>query len=150
MPKWVFHHTVDAFSAEEKRTIAEGMTKLYSSVGLPPFYSNTHFIEFEPENIYCGGVPQKSVTTVAIYHVARTFGSPQIQDFFMKALDDVLRPILKPKGIKWESAIYEGDIEYWRINGLIPPAQGSEMEKKWFDANAITDEEELLLKQPRP
>ncbi|KAI0174690.1 putative oxalocrotonate tautomerase enzyme-domain-containing protein [Pestalotiopsis sp. NC0098] len=127
MPKWVFHHTVDAFSAEEKREIAEGMTKIYSSVGLPPFYSNTHFIEFEPENIYCGGVPQKSVTTIAIYHA-----NP------------------KPKGIKWESAIYEGDIEHWRINGLIPPAQGSEMEKKWFDANAITDEEELFLKQPRP
>ncbi|KAF9771384.1 hypothetical protein IL306_010976 [Fusarium sp. DS 682] len=104
MPKWVFHHTAGTFSPEDKRQIAQGMTKIYSSVGLPPFYSNTHFIE----------------------------------------------PIMKPKGIKWEMAIYEGDIEYWRINGIRPPAQGSALEKKWFDANQITDEEELFRTQERP
>ncbi|RTE80249.1 hypothetical protein BHE90_005262 [Fusarium euwallaceae] len=150
MPKWVFHHTAGAFTAEEKQQIAKGMTKIYSSVGLPPFYSNCHFIEFQADSIYAGGETPKALTTVAIYHVARTFANDEIQDLFMQGLDDTLRPILKPKGIKWESAIYEGDIEYWRINGLIPPSQGSEMEKKWFEANQITDEEDLLRNQKRP
>ncbi|EWZ28980.1 hypothetical protein FOZG_17279 [Fusarium oxysporum Fo47] len=126
------------------------MTKIYSSVGLPPFYSNTHFIELNADSIFAGGESPKALTTVSIYHVARTLATPDVQDFFMKALDDVLRPIMKPKGIKWELAIYEGDIEYWRINGIRPPAQGSEMEKKWFDANQVTDEEELFRAQERP
>ncbi|KAL7762822.1 hypothetical protein ACKLNR_006180 [Fusarium oxysporum f. sp. zingiberi] len=150
MPKWVFHHTAGAFSFEEKRQIAQGMTKIYSSVGLPPFYANTQFIEFDPESLFTGGEPAKNTTTVAIYHVARTFATSEIEDFFFKALDDVLRPVMKTKGIKWELAIYEGAIEHWRINGLIPPAQGSEMEKKWYAANTITDEEELFSSQVRP
>lgn len=68
----------------------------------------------------------------------------------MRAFDDVLRPILKPKNVKWESAIYEGNIEYRRVNGLIPSAQGSEMEKTWFEANRTVNEEELFRNQKRP
>ena len=150
MPKWVFHHTAGAFTADEKKQIAQGMTRIYSSVGLPPFYAHAHFIEFPPDSIFAGGETPRLLATIAIYHVARTFGNKETQDFFMKAFDDVVRPIMKPKGIKWESAIYEGDIEYWRINGLIPPAQGSDMEKKWFEANEITDEDQMLRNQPRP
>lgn len=150
MPKWIFYHTAGAFTPEEKKTIAEGMTNIYSSIGLPRFYANCQFIELPRDSIYAGGEPAHNLTTVAIYHVARTFQSDEIQDMFMKGFDDVLRPVLKPKGIKWESAIYEGNVAYWRINGLIPPSQGSEMEKKWADANRMTDEEELFKNQPRP
>lgn len=150
MPKWLFHHTAGAFTAAEKKQIAQGMADIYSSFGLPRFYTNTQFVEFPRDSIYIGGEEAKSVTTLSIYHVARTFASPEIQDAFFKALDDVIRPIMKPKGLKWESALYEGDVEYWRMNGLRPPKQGSDMEKKWFAANAITDEEELFRKQARP
>jgi hypothetical protein len=68
----------------------------------------------------------------------------------MKAFDDVMRPVCKPKNIMWESAIYEGAREYWRINGLIPPSQGSETEKQWAEANRIVGEDEMLQAQPRP
>ncbi|CAG9950234.1 unnamed protein product [Clonostachys rosea f. rosea IK726] len=127
MPKWVIHHTADAFTAAEKQQIANGMTQIYSSVGLPRFYSHAHFIEFPTEDIYSGGL-----------------------HFFMKAFDDVMRPVCKPKNIMWESAIYEGAREYWRINGLIPPSQGSETEKQWAEANRIVGEDEMLQAQPRP
>ncbi|KAH8593077.1 putative oxalocrotonate tautomerase [Bisporella sp. PMI_857] len=150
MPKWVFHHTAGSFTAEEKRRIAQGMTKIYIGVGLPAFYCHTHFIELQPENIYAGGENPSALTTVSIYHVARSFDTKEIQDMFFQGLDDVLRPILKPKGIEWESAIYEGSLEYWRINGLIPPAMGSDLEKKWAKENRVTDEEELLRNQTGP
>ncbi|KAF7159502.1 hypothetical protein CNMCM5623_004840 [Aspergillus felis] len=97
-----------------------------------------------------GGEAPNALTTVAIYHIARTFDTQEIQDMFFKTLDDILRPILKPKRIEWEIGIYEGNRDYWRINGLIPPATGSELEKKWFAANKVTDEEELLKSQPHP
>jgi hypothetical protein len=69
---------------------------------------------------------------------------------FFKTLDGILRPILKPKGIEWEIGIYEANRDYWRVNGLIPPPNGSDLEKKWFAANKVTDEEELLQSQPHP
>ncbi|KAL2879335.1 hypothetical protein SGCOL_005463 [Colletotrichum sp. CLE4] len=144
MPKWVFNCNAGVFTPAEKKQIAEGMTKIYTSVGLPAFYCHTHFIELAPENIYAGGETPKALTTVSIYHIARGFDTPQVEAFFFKALDDVLRPILKPKGIEWESGIYEARRELWRINGLVPPDTGSEMEKKWAKDNRVTDEEDLL------
>ncbi|KAJ3948512.1 uncharacterized protein N0V96_002767 [Colletotrichum fioriniae] len=144
MPKWVFNCNAGVFTAAEKKQIAEGMTKLYTSVGLPAFYCHTHFIELAPENMYAGGETPKALTTVSIYHIARGFDTPQVEAFFFKALDDILRPILKPKGIEWESGIYEARRELWRINGLVPPETGSEMEKKWAKENRVTDEEDLF------
>ncbi|KXH62550.1 hypothetical protein CNYM01_01761 [Colletotrichum nymphaeae SA-01] len=147
MPKWTFNCNVGVFTAAEKKQIAEGMTKLYTSVGLPAFYCHTHFIELAPENMYAGGETPKALTTVSIYHIARGFDTPQVEAFFFKALDDILRPILKPKGVEWESGIYEARRELWRINGLVPPETGSEMEKKWAEENRVTDEEALLKVQ---
>ena len=150
MPKWVFHHTIGAFTAEEKLQIACGMTKLYTSVGLPAFYAHAHFFELPPDSIYAGGGTPRALTTISVYHIARTFETQEIQDMFFKTLDDILRPILKPKGIEWEIGIYEANRDYWRVNGLIPPPTGSDLERKWFAANNVTDEEELLKSQPHP
>ncbi|VUC30898.1 unnamed protein product [Clonostachys rosea] len=151
MPKWVFNHTEGAFSFEDKHIIAQGMAKIYSAVGLPAFYANTQFFELPKDNLFTGGeIPDHAVTTLAIYHLARTFQSDEIQDYFFKAVDDLIRPIMKKNNTRWEIGIYEAPLEFWRMNGLRPPKQGSEMEKKWFDANTITDEEELLEKQERP
>lgn len=147
MPKWVFNCNAGMFSTAEKKQIAEGMTKLYTSVGLPAFYCHTHFIELPPDNIYAGGETPKALTTVSIYHIARGFDTPQVEALFFKALDDILRPILKPKGIEWECGVYEARRELWRINGLVPPATGSELEKKWAKENKVTDEEDLLRVQ---
>ncbi|KAL0781945.1 hypothetical protein CaCOL14_003280 [Colletotrichum acutatum] len=143
MPKWVFNCNAGVFTAAEKKQIAEGMTKLYTSVGLPAFYCHAHFIELTPENMYAGGETPKALTTVSIYHIARGFDTPQIEAFFFKALDDILRPILKPKGIEWESGIYEARRELWRINGLVPPETGSEMERKWAKENQAVKRKQL-------
>lgn len=150
MPKWVFHHTAGTLTPEEKQCIAQQMTQIYTSVGLPPFYCHVHFFELGPENDYAGGENPPALTTLSIYHIARALDSQEIQNFFFKAVDYILRPILKPKGVEWELGIYEASRELWRVNGLIAPPTGSDMEKKWFEANAVTDEEELLKAQPHP
>ncbi|KAL6232818.1 putative oxalocrotonate tautomerase [Aspergillus navahoensis] len=127
MPKWVFNHTAGALTAEEKQCIAHGMTKLYTSL--------------QSDSIYAGGETPSALTTVSIYHIARGFETKEIQDMFFKTLDDILRPILKPKRIvgDWH---YEANRDFWRMNGIIPPPTGSELENKWFAANQVTDEEE--------
>ncbi|KAI1452469.1 putative oxalocrotonate tautomerase [Annulohypoxylon moriforme] len=147
MPKWAFNHTSGAFTAEEKRQLSQGMTRIYTTFGLPAFYCHTHFFELPAEAVYTGGEIAPPSTTISIYHAAHTFKSKEESEPFLKAFDDVIRPILKPKGINWESAIYETSYDYWRIEGLIPPAMGSDQLKKWVAANKITNEEALLRKQ---
>ncbi|KAF9873738.1 hypothetical protein CkaCkLH20_08848 [Colletotrichum karsti] len=147
MPKWVFNSPAGLLTPAEKKQIAEGMTKVYGSARLPAFYCHAHFVEFEPSNIYTAGEPSKNVTTIAIYHIAKVFDKPEVEQAFLRAFDDVIRPVLKPKGIEWESGIYESRRELWRVNGLVPPARDSEMEKKWFAEGRVTDEEELLREQ---
>jgi len=147
MPKWSFTHTAGAFTAEDKQRIAKGMTELYTSVGLPAFYCHAHFFELQPESIYAGGTPQKALTTLSISHIARGFDTPQIEDFFFKTLDKILRPVLKPKDIEWEIGIVESKRDHWRVNGLIAPPTNSKMEEKWFAANKVTDEEEMGREQ---
>lgn len=150
MPKWVFHHTTGVLTPEEKQRIAQHMTKIYTSVGLPAFYCHVHFFELAPENISAGGESPSALTTLSIYHIARALDSQGIQNFLFKVVDDILRPIFKPKGVGWELGIYEASRDLWRVNGLIAPPMGSELERKWFEANAMTDEEELLKAQPHP
>lgn len=149
MPKWVFHHTTGVFTAEEKQHVAREMTKTYTRVGLPAFYYRAHFVKLQPDSIYAGG-ETPALTTLSIFHIARSFDNQEIQGMFYKGLDDILRPILKPKGVEWEIGVYEARRELWRVNGLIPPPTGSEMEKKWFAENRVTDEEELLRVQDHP
>ncbi|KAF6804840.1 prostacyclin synthase [Colletotrichum plurivorum] len=147
MPKWVFNSPAGLLSDTEKKQIAEGMTKVYTFAKLPAFYCHAHFCEFAPGNIYTAGEPSGDVCTIAIYHIAKVFETPEVEAAFIRAFDDVVRPILKPKGIDWESGIYESRRELWRVNGLEPPLRNSEMERKWFEAGKATDEEELLKQQ---
>ncbi|KAF5866486.1 hypothetical protein ETB97_012040 [Aspergillus alliaceus] len=126
------------------------MTKVYTGVGLPAFYRHAHFIKLHPDSIYAGGVTPPALTTLSIFHIARSFDNQEIQDMFYKGSDDILRPILKPKGVEREIGVYEARRDLWRVNGLIPPPTGSEMEKKWFAENRVTDEEELLRAQDHP
>ncbi|EQB50528.1 hypothetical protein CGLO_10023 [Colletotrichum gloeosporioides Cg-14] len=131
----------------EKQRIAEGMAAIYTGAGLPAFYCHAHFLEFAADSIYTAGAPSSGVATVAIYHIAGVFDKPEMEQTFLAAFDDVVRPVFKAKGITWESGVYESRRELWRVNGVAPPARLSEMEKRWFEEGRMTDEAELLRAQ---
>ncbi|KAJ6150424.1 hypothetical protein N7471_001623 [Penicillium samsonianum] len=99
-------------------------------------------------SIFTRGESQSALTTLSVYHIARSFPTKESEYEFFQALDDILRPILKPKGIEWELGIYEASRDLWRVNGLIAPETGSATEKEWFDANRIVNEEGLLKSKP--
>ncbi|CAG9991120.1 unnamed protein product [Clonostachys byssicola] len=151
MPKWVFHHTAGTFTVEDKHRIANGMVEIYKTIGLPAFYCHAHFFELPENSIFAGGEypshPSAFLTTLSIYHIAQGFPNREASEGFLKALDSILRPILKLKKAEWELAIYEANRDYWRVNGLMAPETGSDMEKKWAAANQVTDEEQLLHAQ---
>lgn len=149
MPKWVFHHTKGAFTLEDKEKLAKGMSNIYTTFGLPAFFAHVQFIELAPGDFWSGGVqPDHPSSTISIYHAAANVRNPLEGETFLKALDDVLRPVLKPKGIRWESNVYETPRDLWRLQGLAVPDFNTEMHNRWIKDDTFTDEdEEQLLRQ---
>ncbi|WQF76276.1 Putative Tautomerase/MIF superfamily, tautomerase, cis-CaaD [Colletotrichum destructivum] len=60
-----------------------------------------------------------------------------------------VRPVLRPKGIRWESNIYETPRFNWRLQEMQPPDFDTDMNSKWIKDNTFTDEDEqeILLQQ---
>lgn len=148
MPRWVFCHSKGAFTREDKEKLAKGMARIYTTFGLPAFLAHTHFFEVGDDDMWAGGEPAHPSTTISIYHAAANIRNPEEGEAFQKALDDVVRPVLKPKGIRWESNIYETPRFNWRLQGMQPPDFGTEMNDRWIKDNDFTDEdEEQILRQ---
>lgn len=146
MPLWLFTHSAGVFTPEDKQDLAKAITRLYTRVGLPESYVNVQFFERGPYDIFCGEESPKKFTTISIYHVARTFGTEAHRDKFLEKADQILNPRMKAKGMSWEYFIQESPREYWKINGIIPPPTGSDLEKKWLAANKPVEEGETKAK----
>ena len=61
---------------------------------------------------------------------------------FLQAVDRVLNPVMERKGLDWEYFATEVPRDLWKINGLVPPLPGSDMEKKWVATNRPIGERE--------
>ena len=137
MPLWTFGHSAGAFTAEEKKDLAEAITKLYADSRLPAFYVNVQFIPLAAEDLWYGGAPHPKFTMVSIYYVAQNVGDfpEERRDAFLRAVDKVLTPRMTKKGMGWEYCVMEGNRKFWKIDGIVPPPTGSEMEKLWHKHN---------------
>lgn len=149
MPRWFFQHTHNAFSLEDKEQLAKGMANIYKTFGLPGFLAHCHFLDLGEGNFWSGGEqPDHPSCTISIFHAAANVRNYEEGENFLKALDDVLRPVLKPKNIRWESNVYETPRDFWRVQGMIVPDFGNSLLQKWIDHDTFTaEEEEQLLKQ---
>ncbi|KAF4414805.1 Tautomerase [Fusarium acutatum] len=137
MPLWVFGHSAGAFTAEEKKDLAEAITQLYVNFGLPAFYVNVQFIALGTDDMWYGGRPHPKFTMITIYHVARNVQDLNAEERseFLAAVDGVLTPRMTKTGMGWEYFISESRREFWKIDGIAPPPTGSPLEKLWFDHN---------------
>ena len=73
MPLWHVYHPPTTFTtAASKTALAAAFTKLYTDVGLPPFYVNVYFHQIPATDIYIGGQPQES-TEPGVEPLARPF-----------------------------------------------------------------------------
>lgn len=78
MPLWrIFYHP-SAFSAEQKKSLANDITKLYTSppVELPAFYVNVLFIPLQEDEYYIGGETRRNFVRIVIEQIARTMPDP--------------------------------------------------------------------------
>jgi len=143
MPLWVIAHTPTTFSNEEKKELAQAITTLYTKVGIPAFYVNVQFFEMASTNMYIGGETPEKFAGIAIHHIARAFDNDVSKTKFLDKVDSILTPRLKPKNMNWEYFIQQAPGDTWRMNGIVPPQAGSELEREWLRRNKPVEEGHL-------
>ncbi|KAG2004001.1 hypothetical protein GB937_009238 [Aspergillus fischeri] len=131
MPRWLIQHSPNTLTPEEKSHLAQQITQAYVGFGLPAFYVQVHFTEQPADTSFIGGEQHPNFVALTIYHLARTMTSDEQRQGFLKHIDAVMTPMFEPKGIDWEYFVTEAPRDLWKINGLVPPAAGSEEEKVW-------------------
>ncbi|KAH8692304.1 putative oxalocrotonate tautomerase [Talaromyces proteolyticus] len=135
MPRWTFEITPDSLSSTEKDLLAQRITDNYVKLDIPAFLVNVFFHENRIGNFYSGGkTPPKTVFFV-LDHAARSFPSEEVRLAFIDSVNDIVEPILAPKGIKWEYNIYEHPADNWRVNGMVAPVKQPELWKQWVERN---------------
>lgn len=145
MPLWLIFHPDGTFEDDaSKEALAADITKIYTSINLPAFYVITNFIKMPGNTMLVGGkkVDQKHrpFIRVAIEHIAVTL--PNEDDVYRQtanAVDAALKPHVADKGYDCEFHIDETERRLWKINGLFPPAFGSDEEKVWVKENRAVD-----------
>lgn len=135
MPRWTFELTPGTLSGEEKATIATQATKLYTDHGIPAFLFNLFFHENPLGCFYSGGKSPPNAVFFVIDHAAREFTSEEVRLAFIERINAIVRPILEPKGVKWEYNIYEHPRNNWRVNGMVPPIDHPEVWQQWVERN---------------
>ena len=144
MPLWDFNLSPNVLSDSEKASLAKEVTKIYTKSGLPAFYVQVRFTEDTVNSKFVGGETHTNFAHLQIYHLARTFTSDEQKSRFLRRVDAILNPVLVPKGADWEYFIQESSRDLWKINGLVPPPAGSEMERKWAQLNRPVGDREKL------
>jgi phenylpyruvate tautomerase PptA (4-oxalocrotonate tautomerase family) len=135
MPLWNIKHTPSLFSPTEKESVSKAATSIYKAVGLPAFYVQVIFEELPPQSIYLGGEEHKTYASIEIHHIARSIRDADTKKIFLDNVDKIFNPLLVKKGAKWEYFVSESERDMWKINGVYPPAAGSDEEKKWAEVN---------------
>ncbi|KAF9889847.1 hypothetical protein FE257_006937 [Aspergillus nanangensis] len=133
MPRWTFETTPGTFTREEKHTIARKVTDLYTARGVPRFFINVFFHENGEDNFFSGGKYPPNAVFFHIDHAMSKLPDEEARKEFIAEANAIMKPIMDPKGMKWESNIYEHPRYNWRINGMIPPVEHPEIMKEWTE-----------------
>jgi phenylpyruvate tautomerase PptA (4-oxalocrotonate tautomerase family) len=156
MPLWRIYCNPETFSPEERTSLAQTITSLYTNLGLPAFYVNVLFIDVLEQNFLIGGQRTKNTIRFSVEHVARAMPSADSEEGrlrisrWMDRISNVgsnvrrvrawidrlqtLKPFIPP-GHLWEITTSNTPMDQWRIQGVKPPPPGSEEEKSWVKAN---------------
>lgn len=134
MPLWKIYHPVDAFTADDKKGIAQALTGIYGRV-MPKFYVGVVFQEVTEDNFYIGGEPHPRFIRIWVDHIARTFQSDEMRVNFFTYVNKLLAPFIADRGFDWELHVDETPFDLWTIQGYFPPREGTEDEKRWMAEN---------------
>ena len=139
MPLWLVFHPPGTFEdANTKQALTKDVTKIYTGVGLPAFYVVVNFIKLSTEDTWVGGErrTENPFIRIAIEHIAvRLEDDDQVYKRTADAIERALKPHIADKGYDWEFHVDETERRLWRVNGMVPPSFGSEVERQWATEN---------------
>jgi hypothetical protein len=139
MPLWLIFHSEGHFQdPAAKKALTQDITKIYTEIGLPPFYVVVNFIKLGREDMWIGGAlkTDKPFVRIVIEHIAVNLpDDDNVMDKTARRIDQALKPHVADKGYDWEFHVDETDRRLWKVNGLVPPKFGSEQEKVWAKEN---------------
>lgn len=135
MPLWKIYHPVGAFTADEKKAMAERVTEVYASIPIPKFYVVLIFEEVAQNSCFVGGEPHQNFIRFKIDQIARTVPGPVLREWWVRTLDTVLAPFVKERGFDWEVSIDETPCDLWSLQGEPAPPFESVAEKRWVKDN---------------
>jgi 4-oxalocrotonate tautomerase family enzyme len=130
MPLWHLYCPEGAYTAEDKQTLAERITDLYAGFGLPRFYVSVVFEELPKDSFLIGGEPADDFVRIWIHEIARSVPE-EARGWWMKRIRETIAPLVADRGLRSEVHIDNTPRELWSINGLRPPDEGSDEEKRW-------------------
>jgi len=128
-------YPVGAYSAQDKKEIAEQVTAMYSRIPIPKFYVVMIFEEVAADSVYVGGVSHSKFVRLKLEHMARTLPGPVVREWWVKAVDQLIAPYVRDRGYDWEVTIDEVPADLWSLQGEIPPPFESHAEKRWVKEN---------------
>lgn len=136
MTCWEIFAPENTFSEKDKQQLSEAITSIYVDyVGLPEFYVVVIFHEKPGHSIYVGGKSNNSFVRIRIDHCSRHLDTPEARAACMAVIEKKLAPLIKERGLAWEVHIDETPMDLWRVQGMVPPLPGSDMEKAWAKEN---------------
>ena len=134
MPLWNVYCPEGTYSAEDKRAFAERVTDLYAEFGVPRFFVGVVFQELPKDSFFIGGEPTDDFVRIWIDAIARR-APKEAQGWWMKRIRETVAPFVTDPELRWEAHVDETPRGLWTINGIRPPAEGSEDEKRWAADN---------------
>uniref|UniRef100_A0A914CGE2 Tautomerase cis-CaaD-like domain-containing protein n=1 Tax=Acrobeloides nanus TaxID=290746 RepID=A0A914CGE2_9BILA len=119
MPLHRIWYSPGAFSEQDKAALAENITKLYTSFGLPAFYVVVLYLPVEEKNYFVGGKKESKFVRISVQHIARHFPSNKTADQFLDKYENVLAPFIKERGLDWEISTV-AEKEWVRLDKAVP------------------------------
>jgi len=135
MPLWKIYHPVGAYSAADKKTMAERITRLYGR--LPRFYVGIVFQEIAADSFFVGGEPTDRFVRIWVDHIARSL-PVEARGWWIDQCNEAIAPLTRDRGYDWEFHIDETPFDIWSIQGMRPPPANSDAERKWIAENKPT------------
>jgi phenylpyruvate tautomerase PptA (4-oxalocrotonate tautomerase family) len=135
MPLWNVYCPEGAYTAEDKQAFAERVTGMYTEWGIPRFYVSVVFQETPRESFYIGGEPTDDFVRIWVHEIARRVPEGA-EGWWMKRIrETVVDPFVHGRRLRSEIHIATTPRELWSINGLRPPNENTDEEKRWAAEN---------------
>ena len=118
MPLWHVNHPEGAFSADDRRDIAQTVTGIYAPF-MPRFYVNVLFQAVPECALFIGGEPHDRFVRIWADHIARRVPDDETAARFLGAVAKLLAPWIADRGYEWEFHADETPFRLWSVQGIL-------------------------------